>query len=121
MIKIFEEFKRPDLRKVNFFYVKCIKNYPNLFSIGEGYKIIHMYGDPQRAIEEFGINDFMPLECVSNIELRGNDGKEYLFTVNKGYYNNQYSLKSSGNFYDYFDLMTEEECRVYKDAEKYNL
>jgi len=48
--------------------VRCHYSFDN-FIEGEIYKVDGAYGDPQRAIEEFGIDDYMPLECIGRVVL----------------------------------------------------
>ena len=69
MITIFENFNNPDLRKMSKF-VRCIKPIKS-FNSGNFYKVDGMKGDPERAINEFGLNDYLPVECISNIFLIG--------------------------------------------------
>lgn len=115
MITLFENFNEPDLREVGEF-VRCIKSYKKLIK-DHVYKIKGMRGDPQRAIEEFGINDYIPVECISIIEIdEDNSGpyhKIYQFVVNYKRYKNFNMLS---HFFDYFELM--EESTI---AKKYNL
>jgi len=115
MITIFENFNEPDLREIGEF-VKCIKSYRKLKK-NNIYKIKGMRGDPQGAIEKFGINDYVPVECISMIEIDedniGPSHKIYKFGVNYKYYKNFSHLP---HFFDYFELM--EESTI---AKKYNL
>lgn len=60
--------KEPDLRPLP---SRVICHYSfSVFIEGEIYDVSGAYGNPQRAIEEFGINDYMPLECISILVLR---------------------------------------------------
>ena len=62
MITLFENFDKPDLRKMSNI-VRCIKSIKS-FKKGNYYKVDGINGDPERAIEEFGINDYVPVECI---------------------------------------------------------
>lgn len=111
MITIFESFNNPDLREIGEF-VKCIKSYKKYFTKGNVYKVKRMLGDPQGAIEKFGINDYMPVECISMVEI-AKDDKTCKFAVN---YEQYKIMRQYPHFFDYFDLM--EESTI---AKKYNL
>ncbi len=78
--------KSPDLREMSE-YVKCIKNTTG-FRKDNVYKVIKQFGDPQRAIEEFNINNYMPLECLSAVHIENDDKSTVRFIVSN-YYNNQ--------------------------------
>jgi hypothetical protein len=103
MITIFENFKEPDLRKIGS-YVLCVKNYKKNFTEGKYYKVNGMFGDPQRAIEEFGINEFVPVECISKILILTDKNKKKDFFINKEYYKNPAFFSHSKNFFEYFDI-----------------
>lgn len=99
MITLFEKFKNePDLRKIGS-VIKCIKNSKH-FTDGHYYKVTNLYGDPQRAIEEYGINDYCPVVCISLVEIVGDDGEKYNFR-NSHYYNNASSI---GDFFENFEI-----------------
>ena len=113
MITIFENFDKPDLRKMSKI-VHCIKSI-KYFKTGNYYKIDSMRGDPQRAIEEFGINDYLPIECISNIFIFGDDNKKYSFAINSKY-DHKKDLFNKINFFDYFEIP-----EFAEDTDKYNL
>jgi hypothetical protein len=110
--KIFES-NFPDLRLITDL-VRCIKNYNTIFKKGEVYEVVGTYGNPQRAIEEFGIKQGMPMECISTIVIKNNKDKAFNFKNNS-------SVKIWGKFSDYFELLTDEEMKYYRDVKKYNL
>ena len=106
-LKLFEDLENgPDLREIGEF-VKCIKTIVGdkitLFVEGEIYKVKHIYGDPQRAIEEFHINDYVPVECISEVEIigEGDDNYTYSFTVN----HERYGSYWNNDFFSYFELI----------------
>ena len=103
----------PDLRIMTE-YVKCIKTYKK-FKKGSIYKIVKQMGDPQRAIEEFGIEYGMPLECLKSVYIRDDDAELRRFIVNDEYENFEW-LETFDYFSDYFELMEESET-----SKKYNL
>ena len=76
-----------------------------------------MRGDPQRAVEEYGIDDYLPIECISVVEIQLLDkfDNEWWFRVKK---HNQLNpnYKNIPLFFDFFELMEES-----KNVEKYNL
>jgi len=111
MIKIFEDFKKPDLRKIGK-YVLCIKDHKNSFTEGKYYKVDGMFGDPQRAINEFGMNDYMPVECISKIFILNDKNRREEFFVNRKYYKNAGFDIYSKDFFKYFEIT---------EIEKYNL
>lgn len=92
---------KPDLRGITK-YVKCIKSTKGFKKNGV-YKTEIVYGDPERAITEFNINKYLPIECTSVVWIFGDDGKSYRFLVNTHYSNNNY--QKSKIFQDYFDLL----------------
>lgn len=92
---------KPDLRGLTI-YVKCIKNTKD-FKINRVYKIENVYGDPERAIREFNINKYLPIECTAVVWVFGDDDKVHRFVVNPHYSNNNY--QGSKLFKDYFDLL----------------
>jgi hypothetical protein len=120
--KIFEN-KNPDLRRLTK-WVKCIKEPPNkrykkVFIENNYYEVYSTYGDPERAINEFGINDYVPMECVSTVVLVGSNNANYKFWNNESRYEkDRYAI---GIFWDYFDLITDEEEKKLEDINKYNL
>lgn len=116
MVKKFSYFIEnktvPDLRKMPK-YLKCINGIPRMgFTKGEIYEIIKMEGDPQRAIEDFNINDYIPIECVSVIYVKNNKNDLVRFKVNTKYYSHFMSPKWD----DYFDIYEASD-----NIEKYNL
>ena len=115
--KIFEN-KEPDLRRLGKWF-KCIKNYKEIFIKDNIYKVHKVYGDPQRAIEEFGKNNYIPLECISTIVLVGQNNRNYKFWNNESIYSKD--RESIGNIWEYFELLSEEEEKQQEDIEKYNL
>lgn len=100
MITIFENFDNPDLRKMSKI-VCCIKSI-KFFKKGNYYKVDGMNGDPERAIEEFGINDYIPIECISNVFIFY-DNKKYAFTVNSKYAH-KIDVFKQVYFFDYFKI-----------------
>jgi len=112
-------------------WVKCVRDYPEkgkkIFNEGEVYEIDGMFGDPQRAIEEFGIEDGMPLDCISFVSIKKNENKThhltplYTFKVSPKYEFTSSVVDVLGSFNDYFDILTKEELEYYKNIEKYNL
>lgn len=116
MITKFNNFEnKPDLRMIGE-VVKCIKTIPKNFKEGNYYKVSGMYGDPQRAIEEFGINDYLPVECVSKIIILNDKNIKKEFLVNKKYYKTVGSTIYDLDFFEYFEIQEFEENR-----KKYNL
>jgi len=115
--KIFES-NFTDLRLITP-WVKCIKNYNNIFEKGEVYEVVGIYGDPQRAIE-FRIDFGMPMECINVVVIKSNKDKEFNFKIVNNRYNSPV-IKLSGDFNEYFDLLTDEELKYYIDVKKYNL
>ncbi len=103
MITLFEKFKEPDLRKIGS-YVLCIKNCKKNFREGKYYKVDGMFGDPQRAIEEFGNNEFVPVECISKIFILNDNNKKEEFFVNREYYKNAGFDIYSKDFFEYFEI-----------------
>lgn len=101
--KLFES-KKPDLRPMSQ-YVECIKDIEG-FKKGNIYKVIKQFGDPQRAIEEFGINNYMPLECLAAVHIENDDKSTVRFIVSN-YYNNQEWEKTYRYFTEYFKPMEE--------------
>lgn len=104
--KIFENNK-PDLRKING-VVECIKDYGNNFKKGYYYEIKGYYGDPQRAIEEFGINDYLPAECIGRVVIPGDNKKNQEFSINLRYE----KTADKPKFFEHFKLT---------DIKKYNI
>jgi hypothetical protein len=49
--------------------VRYIGDDINLFWRNDRFKVIELFGNPQRAVEEFGINDYLPIECVNKVVL----------------------------------------------------
>ena len=109
--KLNEYNSEPDLREMTP-YVKCIKPI-YLFKVGEIYKVKHMTGDPQGAIEKYGINDYVPLVCIYFIRIEFEKGSNHLFAVNK--HNKDNKMVVVEEFLNYFELFDES-----KEAEKYN-
>ena len=107
-LKTYEQNK-PDLRKVGD-VVKCIKDYKKNFKEGSYYEISGFYGDPQRAIEEFGINDYLPIECIGRVVVVGDNKKNVEFSVNKRYLITQ----DKPEFFEFFEITG-------MDTKKYNL
>lgn len=109
--KIFEDTINPDLRKLGN-YVKCIKSIPKKFTKDHYYKVNKIYGNPQRAIEIFKINDYMPIECIKKCEILDNNNipREFYIDLKVAY--DIYSL----NFFKYFEIQEHEQI-----INKYNL
>ena len=115
-LKTYENF---DLRKPTEF-VMCVKDFEKVFKKGEIYELRGLYGDSQRAIEQFKIH-YLPMECVSVLVIKTIKGKEFMFKNEKSKYNNQYTMKCVGDFGEYFRFLTDEELKFYTDTKKYNL
>ena len=77
------------------------------FNKGKFYKIKRMYGDPQAAIEKFGIYDYVPIECIGRVEIDDDNGNTYSFAINQ-----KYRTSTTERFFDYFEII---------ETEKYNL
>lgn len=101
-----EQVYEPDLRDLGT-EVRCIKNYPNdmiykpYFKKGEIYNIYLKYGNPQEAIEKYGINNYLPIECTSAVVLK-NQSKKVKFKVNEERYP---IFKDFPDFFKYFELL----------------
>jgi hypothetical protein len=106
MIKLFEDFNTPDLRRMSE-YVKCIKNCGPNFKKGAYYKITGMYGDPQGAIEKYRIYDYVPVELIHRVIIVDH------FDLKKSF-----KIKS---FLEYFEILEPEEDNFIKDTKKYNI
>lgn len=116
MITIFEDFNNADLRKMPK-YLKCIKNKGLPFTKGNVYKITGMWGDPQRALEEFGIKDFMPVECISYVSVFGGDNKNHNFKVGVSY-----GINTTFPYvFEFFEFLNEKEEKLYTTTDKYNI
>lgn len=115
MITLFEDFNKPDLRKVGK-VVKCIKT-SKYFTKDSYYNVKGFYGDPQSAIEEYGINDYLPVECISVILIIGDDGEIYNFDVNiRGNYFKPADVKINGEFFENFEIQD-----FVKNIDKFNI
>lgn len=113
--KIFEKTQKPDLRKIGE-YVKCIETIPKSFKEDNFYKVDGIYGDPHRAIEEFNMNNYVPVECISKVMIIDDKGRKREFFVNKDYYKNAGFDIYSQNFFEYFEIQEFEQKK-----DKYNL
>ena len=91
------------MRKISKF-VLCIKNNKNDFTKGNYYKVDGIFGDPHRAIEEFGINEFMPVECISKVLVLNDKNIKKEFFVNRTYYRTAGYDIYSKNFFEYFEI-----------------
>jgi hypothetical protein len=112
-IKTYENNWKPDLREMSE-YVKCIKDFRIYkgfeFKKGEIYRVVKMFGDPQNAIEEYGINDYLPVQCIHKIWIETTSRKNiYQFNFNV-------TNEDFPNFFDYFEIIEEMTA-----AKKYNL
>lgn len=104
MITLFESFNKPDLRKIPK-YVLCVKNCRKGFTKGKYYKVDGMLGDPKRAIEEFGNNEFVPVECISKIFMLNDKNSKEVFFVNRKYYKNSgFDRRFIKDFFEYFEI-----------------
>jgi len=104
-----ENLNDPDLRRIHG-SVKCIKSIPRLFTKNKNYKIKGLYGDPQRAVEEFGINNYLPVDCMSAIEIFSNTGSLINFRVS-----NRYGFfKNIRSFFEFFEIIEVEDKRRIK-------
>ncbi len=97
-LKLYEQFRygrEPDLRRMTNI-VRCVKrNYEPYFTLNRYYDV-KIWGNPQRAIEEFHINDYIPVECVSKIRIKSNRSDSLELDLSK---------KQDYNFFfDYFEL-----------------
>ena len=70
-----------------------------------------MYGDPQGAIEKYGIRNYVPLVCISRVLIVDGDNKVH-FKVSENF-NNKVNLPS---FYEYFEI-----AEFTDDTSKYNV
>jgi len=110
MITIFESYKKPDLRRVDDI-IMCIMDYKGKvikFEKGKSYKVSGFYGSPQEAIEEYGITNYLPIECISKIIVL--DDKKNKVEFNIGNYSHL------PNFLDYFYVP-----EFTNDTHKYNI
>lgn len=105
-IKKFESHNELDLREMSE-YVKCIKDFKDVFKKDEIYKIDGMWGDPESAFE-LGLN-YTPIEFLSTISING-----YEFGVN----HKRFIVYDHPKFFDYFEIMDPE---LFVAAKKYNL
>lgn len=120
---MFENERKPDLRQMSE-YVKCIKDITSpyfkirnkkeiyIFKKGKIYKVSGIWGDPEKAIEKYGINDYTPVECISDVEIYGDDGQQHFFAVSQ--FEGRHTLHP--HFFDYFEVMEES-----SSAKNYNL
>lgn len=115
MITKFQIFENADLRKIGKI-VKCIKSIPKNFKEGNYYEVVGIYGDPQRAIEEFKINDYVPVECVSKVFILNDKNVKKEFFVNRNRYKDAGFTIYALDFFEYFEIQEFE-----KNREKYNL
>lgn len=137
-IKIYENFKKPDLREFGEF-VYCKKSLHDEFSYEEEYDngfqnpsityinslINFIEGKYYKVAGFFGKSnlDYVPLENISVVVLIDNSGKRYKLKVNDKYNINkyqhpeQYQYKNGfKDFYEFFDIPK------FSDAiKKYNL
>ena len=100
MITLFENFNNPDLRRIGK-YILCIKDYyyptlPGHFTKDKYYKVRGFYGDPQGAIEKYGINDYLPVECIYRVVIFDDNNEEQNFKINV--------IKYLPAFFDYFEI-----------------
>lgn len=109
MITLFEDFKEPDLRRIGK-YVLCIKELSFHFTKGKYYKVLNFDGDPQGAVEKYGINDYLPVECISRVAIYDDYNKLKEFRINIIRYADL--LK----FFDFFEIPEFSE-----QMDKYNL
>jgi len=123
MIKTFEKFEEYYMQRVSPF-VKCIKSLKSKSITKDSYyKIDGYYGDPQRAMEEFGINDYLPLDCISGMVIVNDKKEKEIFKNNrtvKGY-NNQFNSERVPIFFNYFKMIEGEELEMVINVNKYNL
>lgn len=101
MIKLFEDFNKPDLRKIGTF-VLCVKDHKKFFIEDNYYKVFGCYGDPEEAIEKYGINDYMPVECIYRIGIYTKDNHIIEFKINSSVH----SKLNAGfpDFFEYFEI-----------------
>jgi len=112
--KRFKDFN-PDLRKIGQ-YVLCINDIRRArvkneyyFKKGDYYKVTNFTGDPQGAIEKYGINDYLPVECISTVFIVGEDNKGHEFWIKSQH-------PSIYNFFKYFEIP-----EFTENIDKYNL
>lgn len=86
-----EQTDNPDLRPITR-YVMCKKTFFNYYKKGKLYKVTRLQGDPQRAVEIYGINDYMPVDCVNKIYIKSDNGLTYCFKL------------TPDSFFKYFDF-----------------
>jgi len=108
--KIFEN-KEFDLREMSK-HVRCVNDVRGFKGFREGkiYKVVKIFGDPQRSIEEFAINNYLPLECISFVHIEDDKKSAHRFVVNE-YYNHETNrcIRAEDNYFkDYFEIMEEE-------------
>jgi hypothetical protein len=116
MITLFENFENYDLRPITPL-VRCIRNLKNIFKEDKIYKVKYSSGDPQRAVEEFGMNEELPLECIKFVFIIGEDNDVHKFKIDvDADIDIFWNVEPEGDFLEYFDLMPES-----SDAKKYNL
>jgi len=116
MITIFEAYKNPDLRMIDD-YVMCIKNYHKkykdrnvIFKKGNSYKVAGFYGDAEKSIEKYNINNYLPIECMNKVIMFFDDTKKMQeFDINNNY-------NELPNFLDYFYVP-----EFTNDTHKYNI
>jgi hypothetical protein len=117
-IKTYENNTLPDLRRLTN-WVRCIKDPPNkrygrYYMKGNIYKVESIQGDPERAIEEFKINEYLPLECISTITINGHKFRTK-------YQKSIFESDVIGDFWSYFELLSEEEELMQNNMVKYNI
>lgn len=125
MITLFENFRNYDLRQIGEF-VKCIKTESykkkevlHYYFIKDNiYKIKGFKGNPERAMELFNINSYLPVECIEDIEVIGEEDKSYWFKNSKSvaYRTRWPDVRDYADFWNTFEIM--EEVNI---ANKYNL
>ena len=106
MIKLFDDFNNPDLRKMSE-YVLCIKNCGPNFKKSAYYEVKGIYGDPQGAIEKYKIYNYVPLELINRVVLVDHFDLEKVFGIK--------------SFFEYFKILETEEDNFIKDTKKYNI
>jgi len=105
MIKLFEDFNKPDLRKMSE-YVLCIKNCGPNFKKGSYYEVHGMFGNPQGAVEKYNL-EYTPIELINKVII-----------IDHFEFGKTFGITS---FFEYFEILEPEENNFVKDTKKYNL
>lgn len=83
----------------------CIKDYKtsnNIFKKDSIYNVTGLYGDPQGAIEKYGMYDYVPIVCISKVVISDENEQKFTFRVT--------------DFLNYFDIP-----EYMNDTKKFNI